>query len=99
MPTEQPGKDAPSPEQSSSESGRVWPAQDHSWTLQQLHHLTNDVGALKEAVNTLKSSVSEQSKTLNWIKYVMFVAIGALLVIGYLIDKRFDKIIEALGAK
>ena len=77
-------------------SADITPVQDHSFTLQQIHHLAGDVGGLKEAVNTLKGTVSAQDKTLNWIKYTMFVAIGAGLVIGYLVDKRFDQIMDTL---
>ena len=78
-------------------SADITPVQDHSFTLQQIHHLTGDVGGLKEAVNTLKQTVSDQSKTLNWIKYAIFVAIGAGFIIGYFFDKRFDQIMETLA--
>ncbi len=78
-------------------SADITPVQDHSFTLQQIHHLTGDVSGLKEAVNTLKEKVSEQYKTLNYIKYAIFVAIGAGFVIGYFVDKRFDQIMDALA--
>ena len=99
MPTHETGGVEPSPEQTGPATGTAWPTQEHSWVLQQLHHLAEDVGGLKEAVNTLKESVADQRKTLNWIKYTVFTATGALLVIGYLVDKRFDQIFEALAVK
>ena len=99
MPVDRTEESAPSPEQLVSGTGRPYPIQDHSWTVQQLHELTGDVGGLKEAVSTLKESLTEQNKTLSWVKYAMFIAIGAGAVIGYFFDKRFDQIMEALATK
>ncbi len=61
--------------------------------------MATDIGKLQEAVGTLKDTVKDQAKTLNWIKYVIFIAIGALFVIGYIFDNRFDQIMEALAKK
>lgn len=99
MPAEQPEPATPSPEPLRSESSQAWGYGEHNWILQELHHVARDIGRLEEAVGTLKGSLVDQAKTLNWMKYVMFVAIGALFVIGYFIDKRFDQIIELLAAK
>ena len=55
------------------------------------------------SVRRERSLTSVQNKTLNWIKYGMVFAIGALFIIGptfvYLIDKRFDQIIQSLVTK
>ncbi len=99
MPTEQTEQPIPSPEQLSAESGTAWVTRNYSWILQELHHVAGDVGKLQEAVGTLKDTVKDQTKALNWIKYVIFIAIGALFVIGYFIDNRFDQIMEALAKK
>ena len=59
-----------------------------------LYRLTDDVGKLKGVIETLNSRISAHEKTLNWIKYIIFVAIGASGVIFYLIDKRMDDILK-----
>ena len=75
-----------------------YPGSEYSFVLQTVFDLKGSLGELQGAVTALKETVTGQGKTLNWIKYILSVAIGALLVIGYLVDKRFDQILGAIGA-
>ena len=95
MPPERTEEQVQSPEHATTPA-ETFPVQDHSWTVQQLYHLSKDVGALNEAVNTLKSTVAGHQKTLNHIMITIAVATGAGLVIGYIFDRRFDQIMDAL---
>lgn len=96
MPTTPKEEHTTSPEQIGTPA-ETFPFQEHHWTVQQLHHLTRDVGKLQEAVDTIKTTLADQAKTLNWVRYTMFVAIGALAVVAYLGDKAVDRVIEALA--
>ena len=92
----------PSPPQRGTPE-ETWPLKEHSWTLQELHHLTNNMGALQEAVNTLKDTVKDQGKTLNWISRTIWFTAGGIVIagalIGYIIDKGFDRLLEVLATK
>ena len=85
----------------------MYSPREHSWELQQLHHLGSDVARLQEAVDTLKGAVSEQSRSIEGVKRTIhvatgFVACGALIggvllaMIAWIVDKGFDRLIEAL---
>ena len=79
---------------------RSFPYLEHSWILQQLHQLAGDVGKLQEAVETLKSDIRDQKKSLSWIKYILAVAAGAVLIIGpivgYIVSSGIDRIVDVL---
>lgn len=96
---EEPNQDrtTPSPEHTAPDSFARYPTQEHSWILQQLHEQSTLIGGLKEAVDTLKTAVADQNKKLNRITLLLAGAGGAVLVIGWLVDKRFDSIISLLN--
>ena len=64
-------------------------------------HLTETTGGLSKAVETLTEQVGQQHRTIRWMARVPWMAGGALLVLapiaGWLIDHRFDEILNALG--
>ena len=80
--------------------GGSFPYPEHSWILQQLHQLAGDVGRLQEAVETLKSDIGDQKKSLSWIKYTLAFAAGAVLtigpIIGYIVNSGIDRIVDVL---
>ena len=55
-----------------------------------------EVGKLTEAVNTLKETLKETKTTVDWLKYIIALATGAIIVIGYIADKRMDQIFSVL---
>ena len=63
-------------------------------------HLTETTGGLSKAVETLTEQVGQQHRTIRWMARVLWMAGGALLVLapiaGWLIDHRFDEILNAL---
>ena len=69
----------------------------HRWDLRLTHQLTSDVGKLLESVEGLKSSVSKLETKVYRIELIVAAATGALMIIGYLIDKRFDQMLEAIS--
>ena len=79
------------PERSASSARMIDSANSN---LELFYRLTDDVGKLKGVIETLNSRISAHEKTLNWIKYIIFVTIGAFGVIFYLIDKRMDDILK-----
>lgn len=97
----------PSPEATGT-PGQTFPLQNHSWTLQQLHHLGNDVGKLQEAVSTLKDTVGEQRGAINDVRRTIYIATGFVVCLGligtsllgliaWLVDKGFDRLVEPLA--
>jgi hypothetical protein len=92
--------EGPSEESSGPGSGHSYPERDHSWTLQNLHHIGRDIGRLQEAVDGLKGDVADLKKQVHRINYIVAFATGALIVIGwfinYIIDKRFDEILAVI---
>lgn len=59
-----------------------------------IYKLVDDIGTLKGVVQELNTRVSSHEKTLNWVKYIIFVAIGGGGVIFYLVDKRIEDILK-----
>jgi hypothetical protein len=70
---------------------------DYSWTLQLLNTLNTEMGGLKKGMATLETEVTNLRKSVDWIKYAIFLACGALLVLGWFVDKRSDQILNSLG--
>lgn len=78
-------------------------SRDHSFTLQTVMELQKSIGGLTEATNNLKNSVDTQGSSIKWITRVLWTATGSLVIlvpiIVYLVDKKFDTILQALGSK
>ena len=69
--------------------------------LQALMQLTEAIGGLKNAVETLTRQVGRQERTIRRMAPALWMAGGALLVLtpiaGWLINHRFDEILNALA--
>lgn len=80
--------------------GRPFPYPEHSWILQQLHQLAGDVGRLQEAIETLKSDIGDQKKSLSRITHLLAFATGAVFVVGgivgYIVNSGIDRIVDVL---
>ncbi len=70
-----------------------------TYLVESMMQMQKSLGELTASVGMLKDTMKDQTKTLNWIKYIIFIAIGALFVIGYFIDSRFDQIMKVLETK
>jgi uncharacterized protein YlxW (UPF0749 family) len=85
---------------------------DHSFTLQAVMALQESAGGLKNAVDTLSKQVDQHrteidkrldqhQKEIRWMARVLWMAAGALLVLGpivvWLINHRFDEILNVLA--
>lgn len=86
---------------------RAFPYTEHSWILQQLHQLAGDVGRLQESIETLKSDIGDQKKSLSGITHLLAFAAGAVVVIGAIIgfigmvvssivENGIDRIVDVL---
>ena len=73
----------------------------HGFTLQAVMELQKTTGGLKTAVETLSKQIDRQQRAIRWMARVLWMAAGALLVLGpvagWLIDHRFDEILNALA--
>ena len=99
----------PSPPQRGTPE-ETFPYREHSWTVQQLHHLTADVSGLREAVGTLKDSVKDQAIAISGVRRTIHIATGIVIgagtvvglllgLIAWLVDKGFDRLLEVLATK
>ena len=74
---------------------------DHSFTLQAVMELRETTGGLRNAVETLSEQVAQQQRAIRWMARVLWMAGGALLVLGpiagWLINHRFDEILNVLA--
>ena len=51
--------------------------------MQTVMELQKTVGGLDKAIENLTTTVRDQGKTLNWIRYIIAFTAGGLFVIGY----------------
>lgn len=85
---------------------------DHSFTLQAVMALQESTGGLKSAVDSLSKQADQhraeidkrldrQQKEIRWMARVLWMAAGALLVLGpivvWFINHRFDEILNVLA--
>ena len=63
-----------------------------SFTLQTAMELQKTVGGLEQAIRTLTTTVENQGKTLNWIRYIIAFTAGGLFVVGYFGRLLFSKL-------
>lgn len=84
-----------------SAPGEAYPAREYNFGLQTIMEMQKTLGGLIEAVNGLKTSVQGQGKSIDRIKIAIYLTTGAFLVIAplatYLLDKKFDAIIDLLS--
>lgn len=80
------------------------PTTREDWVLQQLNNLSTEIGKNTMAVSQLEKSVGsisddlkETNKIVTSIRILIGVATGALLVIGYLVNSRFDQIVNLIA--
>lgn len=74
---------------------------DHSFTLQAIMELQKSMGSLEKAVEQLASSIENQSKSIDRIKYILAFSAGVVfigsIILGYIVDKKFDNFLEILS--
>ena len=79
----------------------AWSGADHSFTLQAIMHLTETTGGLTKAVESLTEQVEQQHQTIRGMSRVLWMVGGALVVLlpiaGWLVNHRFDEILNALA--
>ena len=70
---------------------------DHSFTLQAVMEIQKSVGSLENAVKELSERVEKQQRTISWMARVLWMAAGAALILGWIINNRFDEILNVLA--
>ena len=70
---------------------------DHSFTLQAIMEVQKSVGSLENAIKALSERVDRQQRTINWMARVLWMAVGAALILGWIVNNRFDEILNALA--
>ena len=81
---------------------------DHSFTLQAVMEVQKSIGSLENAVKALENAVKaltervdRQQRTIDRMARVLWMAGGAMLVLGpivtWIITNRFDEILNALA--
>lgn len=76
-------------------------APERSLSLQAVIELQRSVGRLEGKIDGLSRQIDRQQKTIEWMKYVVFTAAGALLILGplaaWILNNRFDQILNILA--
>ncbi len=64
-------------------------------------NLQKAIGSLESTVKTLSKQVDRQQRAIGWITRTLWVAAGALLILGpivaWILNNRFDRILDALA--
>ena len=102
MPAEPAEEAVSSPEQLTAESGRIWSAGDHSFLLQAIMENQRTLGEVKNAVESLQSTVGTHGTKIDRISHIVYAA-GAVLVIlsgigAFVLDKIWDQLVTVLAA-
>lgn len=66
------------------------------WILQSLNQVSSQLGRLDESVQTLKTDIADTKKVVTRIQMILAMATGAIIIIGYFIDKKFDTIMATI---
>ena len=76
---------------------------DYSFVLQSVFEIQRALGAVEKAVSTLTDELKDQRKILNWISRVIWFTAGGIVLagglVGYILDKGFDRLLEVLMTK
>ena len=98
------------PDRPKAESGYAQEPMQWSLVLQTLNTMQRELGALHEAVSTIKDKLDDQGKKTGRLQTIITFAGGAVAVLalvgGFLVDRLagildqgFENIIKALGAQ
>ena len=81
----------------------VYPGTDYSFVLQSVFEIQRTLGAVEKAISTLTDELKDQGKTLNWISRIIWFTAGGIVLagglVGYILDKGFDRLLEVLMTK
>lgn len=83
----------------SEASGGLGP--EHSFSLQAIFELQRSVGRLEGKIEKLSEQADRQQRTVNWMARALFIATGALLILGpivaWILNNGFDRILSLLA--
>jgi len=92
------------PPQHSSTPPEHYRATKEDWILQQLHNSNRELGVVSSEIKALREEITKTNESndvnsgkINQIRIALATATGALIVIGYFVDKRFDQMIALLS--
>ena len=101
MSDERTESDVPAPEQTVADSGRIWPTQNYSFLLQAIMDSQRTLGEVKNAVESLQSTVGQHGNKIDRISHIVYAA-GAVLAVlvsiaAFLLNKIWDRLVMVLS--